>query len=268
MVRHVPHDLCTMLVSMTDNAVDIDYARHFLTPGEACAFVVAMLGNVTDSRYGAMVYRASQHADITDAVRRLIGQIAVATERAGRGRQTSSRWLNVLTDHTDATGPGITVDVVEVRRGAESCMYVTVASDDYVPSRRIALGHDIVYRTSGVIQASWTTAPRHHAHGVDLPEFRTRGATRVLELAAHCRECADGLYSEEGEGDLVIDDMVAMYGLHVEDTDTVRTEGVIAYVEWDDERWGWPGHVRGLDPNDDIIAGGMPKVLVSQIAVH
>lgn len=268
MVRHVPYSLCTMLVPMTDNAVHIDYARHFLTPGEACAFVVAMLGNVTDSRYGALVFKASQHADVTDAVRRLIGQIAVATERADRPRQISSRWLNMLTDHVDGAGPGITVDVAEVRCGAESCMYVTVASDDYVPSRRIALGHDITYRTSGVIQASWTTAPRHHAHGVDLPEFRTRGAARVLELVAHCRECADGLYSEEGEGDLVLDDMVAMYGLHVEDTDTVRTEGAIAYVAWDDERWGWPGHVRGLDPNDDIIAGGMSKVLMSQIAVH
>lgn len=257
-----------MLASMTDNAVHIDYARHFLDPGEACAFVVAMLGNVTDSRYGALVYRASQHADVTDAVRRLLVQVGTATERAGRPRQISSRWLNMLTDHVDGAGPGITVDVVEVLHGSESSLYVTVARDDYVLSRRVALGHDITYRTNGVIQASWTTAPRHHAHGTDLPVFRTRGALRVLELAAYCRECADGMYAEEGEGDLVLDDMVAMYGLRVADTVTARTEAGVASVAWDDERWGWPGHVRGEDPNDDIIAGSMPKMLVSRATVH
>ena len=256
-----------MLVSMTESVVHIDYARHFLAPGEACAFVVAMLGNVTDSRYGALVFKASQHADVTGAVRRLLDQIGVATERAGRDRQISSRWLNMLTDHVDAAGPGITVDVVEVRCEAESSMYVTVSRDDYVPPRRVALGHDITYRTGGVIQASWTTAPRHHAHGIDIPISNSRGALRVLELAAYCRECADGFYAEEDDGDVVLGDVFS-YGLDVEDTSMPRTNGDVEVVRWDDERWGWPGHVCGRDPSDDLLAGAMPKVMVSQIAVH
>lgn len=261
-----------MLATMTDTAVHIDYARHFLDPGEACAFVVAMLGNVTDSRYGALVYKASQHADVTDTVRRLLGQITEATERAGRPRKISSRWLRVLTDRTEGTGPGATVDVAEVRCGTDSSVYVMVTGDDRVPARRLALGHDVAYRTGNEVYAAWTTEARHHEHGTDLPKFHTRGALRVLELAAYCRECADGMYADEGEGDLVLDDMVAMYGLCVADTvaDTVaaRTEGDVSYVGWDDERWDWPGHVRGVDPNDDIIAGSMPKVLVSRATVR
>lgn len=256
-----------MIVDMTESVVHIDYARHFLSPGEACAFVVAMLGNVTDSRYGALVFRASQHADVTDAVRRLLGQIGAATGRAGRDRQISSRWLNVLTDHVDGMGPGITVDVVEVRHDEESCMYATVADDNYVPSRRIALGHDITYRTGGEIQASWTTAPRHHAHGIDIPDSHSRGALRVLELAAHCRECADGFYTEEGEGDVVLADVFS-YGLDVRNIADPHTDGDVAVARWDDERWTWPGHICGRDPNDDLVAGAMPKVLVSRVAVR
>lgn len=256
-----------MLVDMTESVVHIEYARHFLAPGEACAFVVAMLGNVTNSRYGAMVFRASQHAVVTDAVRRLLTQIDVATERAGRGRQISSRWLNMLVDHVDGTGPGVTVDVVEVRHNAESSVYVTAARDDYVPSRRIALGHDITYRTGGEIQASWPTAPRHHAHGIDIPDSHSRGALRVLELAAHCRECADGFYAEEGEGDVVLDDVFS-YGLDVQDTAEPRTDGDVAVARWDDERWTWPGHICGRDPNDDLVAGAMPGVLMSRVAVR
>lgn len=258
-----------MLACMTGSVVHIDYARHFLTSGEACAFVVAMLGNVTDARYGALVFRASQHADVTDAVRRLLAQVGAATERSGRDRQISSTWLDMLTDHVDGTGPGITVDVVEVRHDPESSMsmYVTVASDAYVPSRRIALGHDITYRTGGVIQASWTTAPRHHAHGIDIPDSHSRGALRVLELAAYCRACADRFYVEEGEGDVVLDDVFS-HGLDVADTCEPHEHGDVAVVRWDDERWAWPGHICGRDPHDDLVAGGMPKVLVSRIAVR
>ena len=257
-----------MLAAMIDIAVHIDYARHFLTPGEACAFAVAMFGNVTQSRNAALVYKSSQHADVTDTVRRLLGQITEATERAGRPRKISSRWLRVLTDRTEGTGPGATVDVAEVRCGSDSSVYVMVAGDDRVPARRLALGHDVAYRTGNEVHAAWTTEARYHEHGTDLPEFHTRGALRVLELAAYCRECADGMYAEEGEGDLVLDDMVAMYGLRVADTDAAHIEGDVSYVGWDDERWGWPGHVRGVDPNDDIIAGSMPKVLVSRATVH
>lgn len=256
-----------MLVAMNESVVHIDYARHFITPGEACAFVVAMLGNVTDSRYGALVFRASQHAVVTDAVRRLLVQIGTATERAGRGRQISSRWLNLLTDHVDGTGPGATVDVVEIRHDAESSLYITAARDEYVLARRIALGHDIAYRTGGVIQASWTTAPRQHSHGIGTPISHSRGALRVLELAAHCRECADGFYAEEGEGDAVLDDVFS-HGLDVEDVCEPHTQGDVAVARWDDERWRWPGHVRGMDPSDDLVAGAMPKVLVSRVAVR
>lgn len=258
-----------MLVSMTESVVHIDYARHFLSSGEACAFVVAMLGNVTDARYGALVFRASQHADVTDAVRRLLAQIGAATERGGRDRQISSRWLDMLTDHVDGMGPGVTVDVVEVHHGPEAStsMYVTVASDAYVPSRRIALGNDITYRTGGVIRASWATAPRHHAHGIDVPVSHSRGALRVLELAAYCRECADGFYVEEGEGDVVLDDVFS-HGLDVDDTSDPHTDGDVAVVRWDDERWACPGHICGRDPHDDLVAGAMPKVLVSHMAVR
>lgn len=250
---------------MTSTPVEIAYARYFLQPGEAAAFAVAMLGNVTDSRYGSLVFRASQHADVTDTVKRLLAHVGAASARAGRPRQRSSQWLRVLTDRTTTSAPGTTVDVAEVSYSGASSVYVMVCGGEGAPARRLALDLDIAYRTDGEVHAAWVTQPLHHEHG-DEP-VGLYGAVRVLGLAAQCRACADGFYAGEGAGDFVLDDAIDFYGLHVTDTGFDDQRGEVAYVGWDDERWHWPGHVRGVDPNDDLLAGSMPKVLVSNIEV-
>ena len=250
---------------MTSTSVEITYTRYFLSPGEASAFVVAMLGNITDSRVGSLVFYASQHAEVTDTVRRLISNVEAATRRTGRQRRLSNEWSRVLIRQTSATPPGATVDVAEVVYDDASSVYVMFAGWDRVPARRLALDLDVGYRTDGEVGAAWVTEPLYHTHGDEQVELD--GALRVLGLAARCRACADGFYSGEGVGDFVLDDAFDFYRLRVADTGFDDQSGEVAYVSWDDERWRWPGHIRGLDANDDLLAGSMPRVMVSSIAV-
>lgn len=253
------------MATMTSKAVEITYTRYFLSPGEAAAFVVAMLGNVTESRYGTLVFNASQRAEVTDVVKRLLAHVGSASEHAGRPYQRSSQWLHALTVHSEANPPGATVDVAEVACNGTSSVYVMVSDGEGTCRRRLAVDLDIEHRTRGEVHAAWVSAPLPHDHG----QWYVSGCPGApLGLAAYCPACADWFFSNIGFGDVVLDELLAFSAAEVEDTGFDCQRGGVAYVRWDDERWGWPGHVRGKDAHDDLLAGVMPKVLWSSINVR